>query len=829
MFASELYPRHSSRFLVGLALVICIVGHGFGQRALFSPKLESTLFVVPASLELDGRRACAQLVVSAQSADGSMQDVSAEAQYHPVGDLISVEPNGFIRANRDGTTSLTIEVAGKSLQVPVTVRRSADAPPPSFRREVVAAMNVGGCNQGSCHGTPAGKNGFALSLRGGDPAADFRALTRDQFGRRTSGGDPNGSLMLRKGLGAISHDGGVRWRASGVPANLVSDWIAAGCPDDSSALAPITHLEIVPTARILHSPHMSQQLAVRTHFVNSPARDVTRLCVFTSSDPLIADVGETGRVTFSRTGEAAILVRYLDVMQVVQLTCVDARSDFQWPNPPENNDVDRLLFAKLRQMRIVPAEVCGDAQFLRRVTLDVTGALPTTAESRAFLNDPSPNKRERAIDRLLDSPGFADFWALKWSDVLRASRKTMQVKGAQGLHEWLRAQLASNMPFDRIVRELLTATGSSAVVPAANFYRVTRDASGQAEAVAQLFCGVRLQCAKCHNHPFERWTQDDYAGMAAFFARVRTRPDSNFVPPAKNAVPEAELVYLERSGEFINSRTGQPAAPRPLGGPALSADADRRLALADWLTNPKNPFFARSVANRVWFQLFGRGIVDPVDDFRDSNPPAHPELLEFLARDFAGHQYDLRRLLRLVLNSRAYQLSEGDSTLKGDEKYFARARPRLMSAEQLLDAVCDVTGVQEHYAGWPVGIRAIQLPDGDAEHPFLKAFGQPARELPCECERDGESNLAQALQLVSGPMIHDKLREPKNRIGILLAKATGEKEMLEELYLAALGRLPRAAEIEAAHEHLAKSGDARRGLEDLCWALLNSPEFLFRR
>jgi len=829
MIASKLYPRHSSRFLIGLALVICIVGSGFSQRAVFLTRSEPTLCVAPTSLSFDGSRASAQLIVSMQSADRAVQDVTAEASYHAVGDCISVEPNGFIRAKRDGTTSLTIEMAGKSLTLPVSVRHSAETNPPSFRREVVAALSVGGCNQGSCHGIPAGKNGFALSLRGADPAADFRALTRDQFGRRTSGVDPNASLILRKGLGAISHDGGVRWRANTVPADVVSDWITAGCPDDSPPLPSSARLEILSSARVLYSPYMNQQLVVRAHFVDSPPRDVTRLCVFTSSDPLIADVGATGKVTFARPGEAAILVRYLDNMQVIQLTCVDARVEFQWPNPPENNEVDRLLFAKLRQMHIAPAELCGDAQFLRRVSLDVTGALPTPAECRSFLDDQSPNKRERVIDRLLDSPGFADFWALKWSDVLRTSRKTMQVKGAHGLHEWLREQLASNTPFDRIVRELLTATGSSAVFPPANFYRVTRDPSGQAETVAQLFCGVRLQCAKCHNHPFERWTQDDYAGMAAFFARVHTRPDSTVLPPAKNAVPEAELVYLARSGEFVNSRTGQPVAPRPLGGPPLRVEADRRAALADWLITPKNPFFARSAANRIWFHLFGRGIVDPVDDFRDSNPPAHPELLEFLAQDFAAHKYDLRRLLRLVLNSRAYQLRDRDGNDKSDDKYFAHARPRLMSAEQLLDAVCDVSGVPEHYAGWPLGTRAIQLPDGDAEHPFLKAFGQPARELPCECERDGESNLTQALQLVSGLTLHEKLREPNNRIGDLLAKGAGEKEMLEELYLAALGRSPRASELEAAHEHLAKAGDARRGLEDLFWALLNSPEFLFRR
>jgi hypothetical protein len=516
-------------------------------------------------------------------------------------------------------------------------------------------------------------------------------------------------------------------------------------------------------------------------------------------------------------------------MQVLKLTCIEPRPDFAWPNPPETNEIDRLLFAKLRQLQIVPAGLCTDAQFLRRVTLDLTGALPTPAEARAFLNDPTPNKRERAIDRLLESPQFADFWALKWSDVLRTSRKSMQAKGAQGLHDWLRAQLAANTPIDRIVRDLLTASGSSSLSPAANFYRVAREPAAQAEAVAQLFFGVRLQCAKCHNHPFEHWTQDDYAGMAAFFARLHTRADPAFPPPGKDAPPVAEIVYLERSGEFLRPKSGQPAPPQPLGAPPLAADGDRRAALADWLLSPTNPFFARSIVNRAWFHLFGRGIVHPVDDFRASNPPAHPEVLDFLARDFATHQFDLRRLLRQILTSRAYQLSEiGGSAKNADDKYFSHALPRLLSAEQLLDAVSDVTGVPERFAGFPAGTRAVQLPDGEIQNSFLKVFGQPARELACECERDSEANLGQALQLVGGAPLHDKLREPKNRLGALLAKSAAETEILEELYLAALGRLPQASEVQAAHDHLAKAGDARRGFEDVLWALLNSPEFLFR-
>jgi hypothetical protein len=588
-------------------------------------------------------------------------------------------------------------------------------------------------------------------------------------------------------------------------------------------------LEIIPGSRTLRAPASSQQLAVRAHFADGRVRDVTRLSQFSVNDSMVADVGDHGRVTFHRAGEAAVLVRFLETMQVVRLGYIEPRPDFQWPNPPESNAVDRLLFARLRHMQIVPSELCTDAEFLRRATLDLTGALPTPAAARAFLGDPSPNKRERAIDRLLETPAFADFWALKWSDVLRASRRTMQPKGASALHGWLREHLLANTKFDGIVRELLTAIGSSATEPAANFYRVARDPQGQAEAVTQLFCGVRLQCAKCHNHPSEQWTTNDYAGMAAFFARVRTKPDSSFPPAAKDTRPDAEFVFLDRSGELLDPRTGQPVTPKPLGASPATGAGDRRALLAEWLVSPQNPYFARSVANRIWFHLFGRGIVEPVDDFRESNPPVHPELLDLLASEFTKSQYDLRHLVRLIMNSRAYQLSErGGTAASSGETHFGRMRPRLLTAEQLLDAICDVTGVPERFSGYPLGTRAVQLPDGDAQHPFLKTFGQPARELPCECERDSESNLAQALQLVSGPTLHEKLRESNNRIGALLARKIGDAEILEDLCLAAFGRMPRNGELEAAREHLIKAGDVRRGLEDLLWAMLNSPEFLFR-
>jgi len=440
------------------------------------------------------------------------------------------------------------------------------------------------------------------------------------------------------------------------------------------------------------------------------------------------------------------------------------------------------------------------------------------------------DKRARLIDRLLERPEYADFWTLKWCDVLRSDRKTIQVKGTYVYQNWLRERIEKNIPFDQIVRELLTSSGSTYSNPAANYYRIAADPQNLAETTTQLFFGIRMQCAKCHNHPFEKWTQDDYFSMAAFFARVKHKKD----PTEPGAMPPnagAELVYLDRTGEIVQPRSGKTMPPKFMGGPVaqVSPHQDRRQVLANWLTSAKNPFFAKSVVNRVWFHLTGRGIVDPVDDFRDSNPSANDELLEGLAKDFVDHKFDLKQLMRAILNSRTYQLSaQANDFNKDDNKYFSHAVTKLLTAEQLLDALCAVTESPEKFANVPLGTRAVQLPDGEINHPLLKTFGQPGRELACECEREQDSNLAQALQLINGPTVNDKLRNANNRIGRLLAKKVPEKDMLDELYLTALSRPPADAEVQVAIAHVAKAADKRKAWEDVQWALLNSKEFLFR-
>jgi hypothetical protein len=527
----------------------------------------------------------------------------------------------------------------------------------------------------------------------------------------------------------------------------------------------------------------------------------------------------------------AILCRFLEEMVSVRLSYLQPRKGFQWVNVPENNYVDHLVFEKLRILSIPPSDVCTDQEFVRRAYLDLCGIIPTMEETKEFLASTDRNKRARLIDRMLDRPEYADFWTLKWSDVLRSSRKTIQEKGIHVFQDWLHEKILRNTGFDEIVRELLTAKGSTFANPPANYYRIARDPQNLAETTAQLFFGIRMQCAKCHNHPFERWTQDDYYSMAAFFARVKQKTDSAEPGTGPMKAGGGEVIYTDRAGEVVQPRTGKVMPPKFMGGGVANVPAgkDRRDVLADWMTGPDNPFFAKATVNRIWFHITGRGIVDPVDDFRDSNPSANDELLDALAKDFVGHKFDVKHIVRMIMNSRTYQLSAQTNDLnKDDNKYFSHAVTRLLTAEQLLDAICATTDVAEKYPGLPLGTRAAQLPDGEVNNTFLKTFGQPARELACECEREGDSNLAQALQLINGPTINDKIRNPNNRLGKLLAKKLGEKEVLANLYLATLSRAPAEGEVKAALEHVAKGPDKRKAWEDVQWALLNSKEFLFR-
>ncbi len=821
-------------FLIGLSLAIISASTAVALEPSDRPGLIGrpvSLQVQPASVSLNGSRAHQQLVVTGRYADGAVRDLTAACDVtFETTDVAGVDESGFLTPKKNGQTVVLVKAGGQTARIPVTVVNVEKPRVTSFRNEVIASLNVGGCNAGACHGTPSGKNGFKLSLRGFDPAADYLQLTRDVLGRRTDRQQPDASLILQKGLGVVPHEGGQRFLPSSVPVRALRDWLAEGLRDDLPATPSLKGIDILPGSRVQLAPARYQQLAVVARFSDGSVRDATRLTVFSTSDPAVADVSPTGLVQFKQAGEVAILCRYLMELQTVRLTYLEPRSGFVWTNPPENNYIDKFVFAKLKMLSIPPSETCGDAEFLRRAYLDVCGVLPTPKEVRDFLADKAKDKRAKLIDSLLERPEYADFWTLKWSDVFRSSRKAIQVKGTHVFQHWLHERIAENTGFDVLTREMLTASGSTFANPPANYYRVARDPQNLAETTAQLFFGIRMQCAKCHNHPFERWTQDDYYSMAAFFARVRHKNDPA-EPGATPQQPGAEIVYDGRSGEVTQPRTGQVMKPKFMGGavPNISPGTDRRRVLADWLASTENPFFAKSVANRIWYHLNGKGIVDPVDDFRDSNPSANDELLDALAKDFAAHKFDVKHLIRTIMNSRTYQLSAQTNAYNADDtKYFSHAVPKMMTAEQMLDAVCTVTELPEKFAGLPLGTRATQLPDGDINHPFLKTFGQPARELACECERESDSNLAQALQLINGPTLNEKLRNPNNRIGRLLSAKTSERDMLNELYLATLSRSPNEDNVKVALDHLTRAADKRKAWEDIHWALLNSKEFLFR-
>jgi hypothetical protein len=780
--------------------------------------------IAPADAMLSGRRATRQLIVTATDPDGAVRDLTRVVEWTSLDPEVAVvSPRGGVQPRADGVA--TIVARRGSVEVRTTVKVDGMDRPAlvSFRRDVIPGLSQAGCNMGACHGTPTGKGGLKLSLRGYLPDQDYQTLSRDSGGRRVNTLAADTSLMLTKPLGLIPHEGGLRLIRGSKTYEFLHDWIAEGAKDDPDAPVAL-RLEIVPGARVLNAPARSQQIVVLVHLADGTTRDVTPICYYDTSSPEIATVDPDGHVVFKNRGEVAIIAHYLDLVANIRLTHLVDVPAFRAVEVPQDNLIDRAVFAKLNRMRISPSEPCTDAEFLRRVTLDATGVLPTPAEVEAFLADPSPMAARRAqvIDRLMNRPEFYDFWTLKFADILRSNGRLIQSKGTYVFNRWIREQLERDTPMDEFVRSLLTADGSAMRNPAANYYRISRDPENSVETTAQLFLGVRIQCAKCHNHPFERWTQDDYYGFAAFFSRVKQK---------NGPLPDDEVIFTVSQGEVRQPRTGKVMKPKALGGPTFddAPQADRRDALASWLTGAENPFFARSLVNRIWFHLVGRGIVEPVDDFRDSNPASNDELLDGLTAEFVRGGFNLKPLIRSILNSRTYQLAARTNELNSEDTlYFSHAYTKLLPAEVLLDAISTVTGTVTPFDGLPRGARATQIPDGKMENPFLKTFGRPARELACECERESDSNLSQALQLIGGATVNGKLRDDQGRMAQLAQSSKTPEQISRELYLVALAREPSSTELEAAVKHLTGAADRRQAVEDLGWVLINSKEFLFR-
>ena len=716
----------------------------------------------------------------------------------------------------------------------------------SFRNDVSAVLSRAGCNSGPCHGNFNGKGGFRLSLRGEDPAFDLASLTRDMLARRTDPADPAESLVLKKATGRAPHEGGARFPAHGPEAAILRAWIAAGCPADPPGTPRLTALVVTPAERILVAPADRVALAVTARYSDGSTRDVTGLAAFDTTSLGVAKVRPTGEVVREQFGETVVLVRYLDRQVPVRLAFIPDR-----PVPPagplaSGHPIDALVADRLKALRLPASPVCPDEVFVRRAYLDACGVLPTPDAVRAFLADPAPDKREKLIDHLLARPEFAEYWAMKWSDLLRNEEKSLDRKGVQVFHRWMKGWFAADRPLTDFAREILAARGSTYRNPAANFYRAVRYPYARAEAVAQVFLGVRVGCARCHNHPFDRWTQDDYHRFAAFFPRVRYRVLENNRKDTfdLHEFVGEQVVYADRAGEVTLPRTGAAAAPKFLGAPTpdLGGDADRLGDLADWVADPGNPFFAKAQANRVWFHLTGRGLVDPNDDFRVSNPAANPPLLDHLARAFAAGGFRVKPLVRHVMTSRTYQLAS--SPVPGneaDDVHGSHALVQPLEAEQLLDALTRALGAGVKFAGYPAGTRAGALPavaqagggrrgGGPAEgERFMKVFGKPERLLTCECERTEDAGLIQVFQLITGPLVHQLLREPDNRIGKLLATGTPAADVLDELYLASVCRHPTATEKAKLLAYVDGAADKRAAWEDVAWGLVNAKEFLLRR
>ena len=718
-------------------------------------------------------------------------------------------------------------------------------PPVDFSNDVMAVLSKAGCNQGACHGNRFGKGGFKLSLRGQDPATDFQTITRGLGGRRGDRVAPAKSLLLLKPTAEVPHEGGRRFSPGEVPFRILRDWIQDGLPGPDPDSPKLLRLETSPGGEleVLVEPSSELRIRVSAEFSDGTRRDVSELAVYesTGAAAAISSQGVARRVSF---GEATILVRYLELQVPVRVAFVPAMEGYEWRGHREKNFIDKAIFGKLRLLRMNPSEICDDAVFLRRVTLDLAGRLPTSAEARAFSAQEGPAMRAHKIDELLETDEFADFWALKWGDLLRNEEKVLDRKGVQVFQRWLRESIARGKPLDVFAREILTARGSTYRNPPANYLRANRDVLNRAENTAQVFLGVRLACAKCHNHPFERWTQDDYYGWAALFSRVRYKVLENKRRDGfdKNAFIGEQIVWMARDGALKDPRDGSGVTPRLLGtGDGIPAKEDDLMEfLAEWVISRENPFFARSLVNRIWFNLMGKGIVDPVDDFRATNPPSHPKLIERLAQELERSAFDLRRIIRLIMNSNTYQLSS--VPLPSNEQIgsgYARIYPRRLDAEQLVDALAQVLGVSPVFNGYPRGIRAVQIPGTNAILPrykkpssadvFLKLFGKPERQLTCECERMSQAHLAQVFHLVSGPMLHGMISMGENRLGNLASSGMSDAKMVAELYWSALGRPPFEVEALSAGALFSSAGSKRAALEDLAWALVNSKEFLLRR
>ena len=784
----------------------------------------TALKTYPETLTLEHARDGRRVIVSGQTKAGNWVDVTSVAKLKPSSDGVKLAEDGYIFPNTVGATSIIVSVNDDELELPVNVK-SIESPPVSFVRDVMPILSHAGCNNGTCHGAAKGKNGFKLSLRGYDPEFDYELLIEDISGRRFNRAFPDQSLMLLKPTSEVPHKGGQVIVPESRDYKLIHQWISEGVVSDYGQTDRVERLEVIPDSTELSMPGSKQQLIVIAHYPDGTTRDVTREAKFTSSVNEVAKITDDGVVTAERRGETAILTRYEGAYSTNGIIVMGDRSGYEWVETPEYNYIDTHVHNKLKRLKILPSELCTDEEFVRRIHFDMTGLPPTPEFVRKFLMDKtaSKEKREKLIDSLVETSEYVDHWTQKWGDLLQSNRKFLGERGMWLFKEWIHESIAQNRPYNEFVHDLITATGSVYANPAANYFRVSSEYTAAVENTTQLFLGVRFSCNKCHDHPFEVWTQNQYFELGAFFSDVKLK---------NGRLPGEQVVYASFSPTPVkHPRTLAVVEASVPFGEIKQDSTDKREALAEWLTSAENPMFAKAGVNRIWSYFMGLGIIEPVDDIRSSNPPSNPELLDALTKDFIDSGFDMKHIMKTIARSRTYQQSiKTNKWNKKDTINFSHATARRLTAEQLLDAIGIATGSKPKFEGVPKDLRAVQLPDSKVKDDgFLKLFGRPERESSCECERTTEVSLAHAMNLINGPTVANAIIDPNGRIAKLLNEGIDDKSIVEELYLATLARLPQENEYATAVEHFANAKSKEEGAQDLMWALINSPAFLFNR
>lgn len=805
-----------SRLLLASVLISgWCVGSAWAQD---NPVAELRVF--PADINLLTAKDRQLMVVQAVYASGLTQDVTSQATMTLANPALCRREGNTFWGAADGATELKVEFGGKAMTVPVKVEKAVEPRPISFKLDIMPIFMKAGCNSGSCHGAARGKDGFRLSLFGFDANGDHYRLTRELSGRRIDLAVPESSLLLEKSIGAVPHTGGKRFELNTEYGQDLVRWIADSCPIDAAAIPTCTSLEIYPKQAVLDGPGATQQVTVRAKYSDGTDRDVTNLALFLTNNDNSASINDQGLVTGGARGEAYVMARFATHTVGSQYIVLPKGLNFTPFQSKETNYIDTLVNAKLNKLRMLPSEVCTDEVFVRRLYIDLIGLLPTIEEYNRFMADTAPDKREKLIDELLNRKEFTEIWVSKWAEwLMMRSNNVISYKAMLLYYNWLSQQVASNVPLDKMVQGLLGANGGTFKVPATNYFQNETDTLKVSENVAQVFMGMRIQCAQCHNHPFDRWTQDDYYGFAAFFSQIGRKGGEDY---------RETIIFNAGGGDVRHPIDGRVMAPTFLGGgPADTAGKDRREILAKWLASPQNPYFASNFANRVWHHFFGIGIIEPIDDVRISNPASNPELLLELANKFTSYNYDFKQLVRDICRSQTYQrATQRNETNTTDELNFAHANLRRIKAESMLDCISEVTNTKDKFQGLPIGARATQIADGSTSTYFLETFGRAKRETVCSCEVRMEPSLSQALHLLNGDTVNAKIQQG-GVITKLLAEKVEPLQIVERLYIACLGRKPNEAELNNLKPLFTQGSNVQQALEDTFWALLNSREFLF--